>query len=128
MVHRARERAEQDAAPNAEATLPHFEDPLPFRRRHFVPRRDVVIRARADDAERDTPDGDACDEIPVAALGDPSESGQPDRREDRDEQREPVHVQLHGAEVDDARVGRGEIAEHGLILPAGVGWRRRGSA
>jgi hypothetical protein len=33
-------------------------------------------------------------------------------------------VQRQRTEIDEARVRRGDIAEHEQILPAGVGWRR----
>ena len=94
---RAGERAEQDAAPDAEPALPDLEDALPLRRRHLVPGGDVVVGARADDAEADAPDRDADDEIPVAALRAPAPAGQPDRSDDRDEQRQPVEVERRAA-------------------------------
>ena len=139
---RARESSEEDAAPDAEAALPHLEDALPLRRRHLVPRGDVVVEPRADDAEGDTPHRDARDEIPFAAHRLPAVAGQPDAREDRDEQREPVHVQLQRADVDDAGVRRGDEEEHGRTLsdlirrsragrrasPARAGSRRRARA
>jgi len=70
-----------------------------------------VVGPGADDAEGDAPDGDARDEVPLAALGGPAAAGQPDRREDRDEERQPVHVQLERPQVDDAGVRRGDVRE-----------------
>ena len=50
----ARDAAEQDPSPHAEAALPDLEDPLPLRVGHFAPARDVVVEACADDPGRDT--------------------------------------------------------------------------
>ena len=45
-------------------------------------------------------------------------AGEPDRGEDRDEQRQPVHVELKRPHVDHAGVRRrDEAEEHGRILP-----------
>src|SRR6185437_9307513 len=99
----AGERAEQDAAPDAEAALPDLEDPLPLRVRDLVPGGEVVVGARADDAEGDPPDGDADDEVGIAAHPLPAVGGEPDAREDRDEERQPVEMDVQRAEIDDAR-------------------------
>src|SRR5581483_391326 len=107
----ADERAEEDAAPHAQAALPHLEDALPLWARHLVPGGDVVVGARADDAETDAPDRDACDEIPVAAERDPTLSAEPHAREDRNEQREPVHVELERPQVHDTGVRRRDVRE-----------------
>ena len=78
---RAGEAAEEDPAPDAEAALPDRERRPPLvDRLHLVPRRDVVVEARADDPEADAPDGDAEDEIPVAAAAHPADAGEPDAR------------------------------------------------
>ena len=75
-----------------------------------------MVGARTDDAERDAPHRDPRDEIPLAAHRLPAAAGQPHTREDRDEQREPVHVQLQRADVNDARVGRRNEEEHARTL------------
>src|ERR687884_152521 len=69
------------AAPHAEPALPDGERPPP-RAGHLVPAREVVVRARADDAERDAPDGDAEDEVPVAPQPPPANAGQRGARGD----------------------------------------------
>ena len=43
-------------------------------------------------------------EVPIAAHPNPAPAGEPDARGDRDQQRDPVGVQVEGAEVDDAAV------------------------
>src|SRR5439155_14776787 len=43
---RARDRAKEDPAPDAETALPDLEDPLPLRVGHLAPARDVVVEAR----------------------------------------------------------------------------------
>ena len=75
---------------------------------HLVPARDVVVEARADDPERDTPDGDAQDEVPVAAEPRPANPGQPDARRDREQQHQAVHVDVQRPDVDDAGRRRGD--------------------
>src|SRR5947207_2311597 len=103
---RAREAAEQDPAPDAEAALPDREDPLPLRARDLVPARDVVVGARPDDPEGDPPDRDAQDEIPVSASAHPAHAGQPDAPRDREQQHQSVHLDRHRPEVDRAGVRR----------------------
>src|SRR5439155_1320130 len=70
-------------------------------------------RPRADDPERDAPDGDAEDEIPVAAPPHPPPPGQRDRRRDREQEHQAVHVDRERAEVDRAAVRRGDVREQG---------------
>src|SRR6185437_12037321 len=62
---RADQRAEEDSAPDAEASLPDRERPPPVVG-HLVPARDVVIGPRPDDSGRDTPDRHPQHEIRVA--------------------------------------------------------------
>src|SRR5207248_4065064 len=71
---RADRDSERDPAPDAEAALPYGGEAPPVIR-HLVPARDVVVEARADDPERDAPDGDPEDEIPVAAPAHPAHAG-----------------------------------------------------
>src|SRR5207253_8034315 len=81
---RADEAAERDSAPDAEASLPDGEGPPPMLR-HLVPTGDVVVRARADDPERDAPDSDPEDQIPVAAPANPAVTGEGDATRDREQ-------------------------------------------
>jgi len=71
-----------------------------------------VVEARADHPEGDAPDRDPGDELPLAALRNPALAGQPDARKDRDEQRQPVHVERQRADVDDAGVRARNEGEH----------------
>ena len=76
-----------------------------------------MVEPRTEHAEADAPDRDARHEIPVAAHRRPAAAGEPDAGEDRDEQREPVHVQLQRAKVDNAGVRRGdERQKHAATL------------
>src|SRR5262245_27548498 len=61
---RSDDDAEADAAPHAEAALPDRERPPPLVR-ELVPARDDVVQARADDPERDAPDREPEDEVPI---------------------------------------------------------------
>ena len=72
-----------------------------------------MVDAGADDAEGDAPDGDARDELPLAAERGPALAGQPDGGQDRDEQRQPVEVERQRAEVERAAGRAGDGAEHG---------------
>jgi hypothetical protein len=92
---------EQDPAPNAEPSFPDGERAPPLVG-HLVPARDVVVRARSDDAERDPPDGDADDQIPVPAEPHPAQPGQPEGGCDREQQHQAVQVDVERPEVDDA--------------------------
>ena len=107
----ARDRSEEDPTPDPEAAVPDLEDALPFRRRHLVPRGDVVIEARADDAEADAPHGHPDDEVGIASLALPAACGQPDRGEDRDEERQAVEVDRERPDVDDPARRRGDVRE-----------------
>src|SRR5262245_1076579 len=78
--------AEPDASPHAEAALPDRERPPPLVR-ELVPARDHVVQPGADDPERDAPDGEPEDEVPVAPAARPADPRDDDRRDDRDEQR-----------------------------------------
>ena len=83
--------------------------------RHLAPRGDHVVEARADDAGGDAPDGDAQDEVGVAADVAPADGREPRRGEDRDEQRQPVHVDRQRADVEGAvarRRDRGDEGRH----------------
>ena len=97
----------------------------------LVPARDHVVQARADDAGGDAPDGDAEDEIPVAAAPRPADPRDHDRRRDRDEQRQPVEVDRERPELDRARAratGSTEAeapARHSADTPAAA---RQGNA
>jgi hypothetical protein len=74
-----------------------------------------VVKPRADDAEADAPDGDAEDQIPVAALRDPAAAGDPDAGDDPGQQHQAVHVDDQRADVDRAAGRRrdgGEEAAH----------------
>ena len=134
---RAGEAAEEDAAPDAEPALPDGERPPPVVG-NLVPARDVVVEARADDPERDTPDRDAEDEIPVAAEPRPANPGQPDARRDREQQHQAVHVDVQRPDVDDAGRRRRDVREesrrrtrarHSARSPpdrASPGWSLRG--
>ena len=112
----ADERPERDPAPDSEPALPDLEDALPLRARHLAPGGDVVVEAGADDAEADAPDGHARHELPVAAHPDPPPPGQPDARENRDEQRQPVHVERQRPKMDDARMRAGDRSEHRALV------------
>ena len=92
----ADEDAAGDAAPDAEAALPDRERPPPLVR-HLVPARREVVEARADDPGADAPDGDAEDQIPVAAARDPARAGDRDARRDPGQQHQAVHVDRHAA-------------------------------
>src|SRR6185437_8740407 len=95
-------RPEQDPTPHAEAALPHLEDPLPLGVGHLVPGGDVVVGARADDAEGDAPHRDADDEVGISAERLPALDGERDARDDRDQQRQPVQMDDERAEVERA--------------------------
>src|SRR4051812_1841764 len=111
--HRAGEAAEEDSAPDAEPALPDGERRPPrVDRLHLVPRRDVVVQARADDSEADAPDRDAEDEIPVAALPDPTHAGEPDAPGDAEEQHQPVHTDRQRPDVEDPGARRGNAQQH----------------
>ena len=75
--------AEEDAAPDAEASLPDRDRPVPLVR-ELVVARDDVVEAGADDAGGDAPDRDAQHEVPVAAATRPT-----DARERRSRTRSP---------------------------------------
>ena len=66
-----------------------------------------MVGARADHAEGDPPDGDADDEVAVAARAPPAHAGQPDAGEDRDQQRQPVEVDRERPEMDTPLEGEG---------------------
>ncbi len=88
----AREHAEEDPAPDPEATLPDLEDALPLRVGDVVPGGDDVVEPRADDPGRDAPHGDPEDQVGVALAPAPAPARQEDGGDDRDEQRQPVRV------------------------------------
>src|SRR5206468_7975916 len=72
----AGDAAEEDSAPDAEPALPHRERRPPrVERAHLVVGRDVVVEARADDAEAHAPHRDAKNEVPVAAAPRPANAG-----------------------------------------------------
>src|SRR5690242_14583790 len=77
---RAGRDARGDRSPDPESPVPHRREapPVLMDRGILAPARDVVVRARADDAEDDAPEGDAEDEIPVATPAHPAAPGQPD--------------------------------------------------
>src|SRR5262245_35643483 len=118
---RAREDAEENPAPHAEAALPDGERRPPgVDRLHLAPARDVVVDPRADDPERDSPDGDAEDEIPVAAPLHPAVAGKGDAGRDREQEHDPVEMDRERADVDRAAMRRGnarEDAHRQKILP-----------
>ena len=91
-----------DPAPDPEPALPDGERPPPLVR-NLVPARREVVEPGADDAGADAPDGDAEDQIPVAAARDPAHAGDRDARGDPGQQHQAVHVDRHGAEVERAR-------------------------
>ena len=111
---RRRSSPKRIAAPDAEAALPHLEDALPLRARHFVPRGDVVVER----ARRSTPNATPHTATRVTRSQSPPIAFQ----------RTPVS-QMHamiatssvspymwscsGPEMDDAGVRRGDVAEHG---------------
>src|SRR5215213_3306288 len=103
---RAGDAAEEDASPDAEPALPDGKDAAPLRIGNLAPRRQVVVEPRTDDAGGDAPDGNAEDEVPVAALASPAQPGEADARDDRDQQREAVHVDCQRPEVDGTLAGR----------------------
>jgi hypothetical protein len=109
---RADDTAQEDAAPDSKAAFPDLEDALPLRVGHLVPARQVVIEPGADDPERDAPHGDAEDEIPVTAAIDPADPGEGHAARDREQEHQPVHVQHERADVDRARVRRGNRGDH----------------
>ena len=96
------DRPEEDPAPDAEPAVPELEHALPFRRRHLVPRGDVVVEPRPDDAEPDAPERDAQHEIAVAPHAAPADARQPDAEQDRDQQRQAVQVDDERPDVEDA--------------------------
>src|SRR5690348_5437078 len=112
---RAGRDAEGDRAPDAEPARPHRERPVPVRVDGgvLVPARDQVVDARADDPEDHAPDGDAVDEIPVAAPAHPALPGEPDGGRDREQEHQPVHVDRERADAVDARRRRGNRCEDG---------------
>jgi hypothetical protein len=63
-----------------------------------------VVGASPDDAGRDTPDGHAQDEIPVAAATHVANPCDPDANRDCQQQHQAVHVHDERAEIDDAAV------------------------
>src|SRR5262245_10354405 len=102
---RSDETPETDPAPDAEPALPDRKRPPPLVRQ-LVPARDDVVEAGADDPRRDAPDGDAKDEIPVAAPPRPAKPGYRDRCRDRDEERQTVEVDRQRTDLDRARARR----------------------
>jgi hypothetical protein len=117
----------EDPAPDPEAALPDLEDALPLRVGHLAPAREHVVEPRADDAARDSPHGDAEDEIPVAAPPRPADAGQPRGREDPEQEHDAVGVKLQGADVDAAAGGAGngreQKAHAGSLANPPEGWR-----
>ena len=65
-----------------------------------------VVEPRADDSRGDAPDGDAKDEIPVAAAPRPADSRDRDRGRDGHQQSQTVEVDRERPELDRARLGR----------------------
>ena len=78
-----------------------------------------MVGAGTDDAEADTPHRDAHDEIPVAALGEPTPAGQVDRRDDRDEQRQAIEMQDERADWTAPLCGDGMKAITPRFCPCG---------
>src|SRR5262249_30881547 len=105
------DRPEEDPAPDPEAAMPDLEDALPLRRRHLVPRGEVVVEARADDAEADGPDGDPDDEVGVPTRTLPPAAREPERGEDGDEERQAVEVDRERPDVDDPARRRGDVRD-----------------
>src|SRR5262249_34003520 len=96
----ASEDAEEDPAPDAEAALPDGERRPPrVDRLDLAPAGDVVVEPGADDAERDAPDCDTEDEVPVAAPLHPPVAGQRDARGDREQQHHTVEVDRERTDV-----------------------------
>src|SRR5918994_3666162 len=112
----ADDRPEQDAAPDAEAALPDHEHALPLRIRDLRPARHHVVRARADNSGGDPPHGDSQQQVPVAALRPgplrPAQPGDDDAHRDREQEHQPVHVDRHGAALEEPARGRRDRRNH----------------
>src|SRR5919109_2962882 len=113
----ADDRPEEDPAPDAETAFPDLEDALPLRVGHLRPARDHVVGAGADDPGGDAPDGDAEEEVPVAALRPgplrPAQARDDDADGDREQQHQPVHVDVERADLEEAVRRRGNRRDHG---------------
>jgi hypothetical protein len=113
----ADKRAQEDPAPDAETAPPDHEDALPLRIGHLRPAREHVVGTGADDSGGNAPDGDPQEQVPVASLGPgtlrPAQPGDDDADRDREQQHQPVHVDRHGPDLEEAVHGRRNRRDHG---------------
>ena len=71
-----------------------------------------MVEARADDPAGHSPHGDTKDEVPFPALPRPEDPAEADRREDPEEEHDPVGVEGQPSELELAARGAGNGREH----------------
>ena len=106
------QRAQRDAAPDAQAAVPDGEDAVPVVR-DVLRGGQVEVDAATDDAGRDGPEGDVADQPRVAALCLPAPLGDQDRQRDPDDVHQPVEMYERRADVKAVDRRAGDVQGHG---------------